>query len=72
MWPFTRNVHRMEQAVCLEGLGPIENDVLVRQLVVDVLERLRQILDLERKISLAAGLFGEVLQDLVAIGIGSG
>src|SRR5882762_10310372 len=55
-------------AVELVVVGDIRDGVLIAQLVADVLKGLVKIVDVVRKESASAGLFGHVLQNLVAFG----
>src|ERR1017187_3715244 len=56
-------------AVGFHVLGTVIDVVLVPQLVGDVFEGLREVLHLEGEERLPAGLGGQVLQDLVAVGL---
>src|SRR5262245_55801737 len=53
------------QTIGLERIGAVQHVVLVAQLVGDVLKALRQVLRLEGKEGLAAGLGREPAQDTV-------
>src|ERR1035438_4876162 len=61
------NIKRMIQTVGLERFGPIDEDVLMPQLIGYVRERLGQVRRFEREENLTARLLSEVTQDLVAI-----
>src|SRR5690348_6049198 len=60
---FYPQVHRVVQAVGLQGFRPVEDVVLMAQLVGDVLKRLIEIFHFEREEGAAAGFLSQVPED---------
>src|ERR1017187_8214256 len=69
---FHTHLYLVEQAVGYQRFGAVEDSVLVAHLFGDDLEGLGEVFDLKRKEGAAAGLLGEVLEDLVAVGLDAG
>src|ERR1039457_2462312 len=69
---FHAHLHLVEQAVGHQRLGAVEDGVLVAHLFGNDLEGLGEVFHLKRKEGAAAGLLGEVFEDLVAVGLDAG